>query len=382
MSASTPFAELSDAALTAELQQLEQDYRKACNTNLKLNLTRGKPADAQLDLANKLDGILGGNYLSANGTDVRNYGGIRGLPEARELGAELLGVKPESVIAGGNSSLELMHSVASFVIRKLWNQFPARALCPVPGYDRHFTLCEDLGMSMIGTELTPDGPDMAALEELVARDASIGCIWCVPRFSNPDGCVYSPEVVKRIAALPKKAAHPHFMIFWDNAYAVHTLAEPAPSLASLFDAAKNQGSLDHLFMFASTSKITFAGSGVAFCSASDANLTAYETELTPTTIGPDKVNQLRTAKFLRGRLQQHMAAHAAILRPKFATVQQQLDEQLGRLGIAEWTQPKGGYFVSLNTLPGLAKEVVALAGSAGVTLTAAGATFPLSLIHI
>ena len=157
---------------------------------------------------------------------------------------------------------------------------------------------------------------------------------------------------------------------------MHTLAEPAPSLASLFDAAKNQGSLDHLFMFASTSKITFAGSGVAFCSASDANLTAYETELTPTTIGPDKVNQLRTAKFLRGRLQQHMAAHAAILRPKFATVQQQLDEQLGRLGIAEWTQPKGGYFVSLNTLPGLAKEVVALAGSAGVTLTAAGATFP------
>ena len=376
MSAPKTYESLTDTELTQELEQLEHTYRQACNTNLKLNLTRGKPSDAQLDLANDLDGILAGNYSSKDGTDTRNYGGVRGLVEARELGAQLLGVQPDAVIAGGNSSLEMMHAVARFVIHTHWQDSPATALCPVPGYDRHFTLCDDLDIDMRAVPLTADGPDMAIIEDMVAKDDKIGCIWCVPRFSNPDGCVYSAEIVARMAALPRKARHPHFMIFWDNAYAVHTLADDAPTLANLFEAAAEQGTLDHLFMFASTSKITFAGAGIAFTSSSDANLAAFAARLAPRTIGPDKVNQLRTARFLQGRLAEHMAAHAAILQPKFATVQRQLVEQLGELGIAHWTQPEGGYFVSLNTLPGLAREVVALAASAGVTLTAAGATFP------
>jgi len=376
VSASKPYETLTDTELTQELETLENRYRQACNTNLRLNLTRGKPADAQLDLANDLDGVLAGDYRSKDGTDTRNYGGVRGLLEARELGGELLGVNPGAVIAGGNSSLEMMHAVARFVIHSHWQGTPATALCPVPGYDRHFSLCGDLDIDMQAVPLTADGPDMAAIEDMVASDDKLGCIWCVPRFSNPDGCVYSPEVVARMAALPLKARHPHFMIFWDNAYAVHTLAGDAPPLANLHEAAAELGTLDHLFMFASTSKITFAGAGIAFTSSSDANLAAFETQLAPRTIGPDKVNQLRTARFLQGRLTEHMAAHAAILRPKFATVQNQLTEQLGELGIAHWTQPEGGYFVSLNTLPGLAREVVALAASAGVTLTAAGATFP------
>lgn len=370
------YDELSDDELTSELQKLEQAYSQACNTNLQLNLTRGKPSDAQLDLANALDGILAGNYQSAEGIDARNYGGLRGLAEARELGAELLQAPVEAVMAGGNSSLEMMHSITRFVIAHHWQNTPATALCPVPGYDRHFSLCESLDMPMRPIPLNADGPDMAELEHLVANDATLGCIWCVPRFSNPDGCVYSPQVVQAMAKLPQKAAHPHFVIFWDNAYAVHALTDSAAPLASIHTAAAEHGTLDHLFMFASTSKITFAGSGVAFSSSSEANLAGYEQQIGAATIGPDKVNQLRTARFLRGRLQSHMADHAAILRPKFATVQQQLSEQIGDLGIAEWTQPEGGYFVSLNTLPGLAKEVVSLAAAAGVTLTAAGATFP------
>lgn len=376
MSSTLAYTELNPAELSTELSALEHAYEQACNTNLRLNLTRGKPSDAQLDLSDALDGILDEDYRAADGTDVRNYGGLRGLAETRELGAELLEAPASNILAGGNSSLELMHSVTRHVIANHWQNKPATALCPVPGYDRHFTLCENLGLPMQAVTLTADGPDMDELETLVASEANLGCIWCVPRFSNPDGCVYSPAVVKRMAGLPNKAAHPHFMIFWDNAYAVHALTDDAPPLASLFAAAEQLGTLDHLFMFASTSKITFAGSGVAFLGTSESNLSAYEQQIGTATIGPDKVNQLRTSRFLSGRLASHMASHAAILRPKFATVQQHLREQLGELGIAQWTQPEGGYFVSLNTMPGLAKEVVALAAAAGVTLTAAGATFP------
>lgn len=376
MSRTTAYQAQSAAELANTLTAAQTLFTRLQSNNAALDLTRGKPSDAQLDLADSLDGILQGDYRSADGIDTRNYGGIRGLREARELGSELLGISADLVMAAGNSSLQLMHTAASFAKAQRWNNATPTMLCPVPGYDRHFALCESLGLPMQPITLHDDGPNMDELEAMVAADASLGGIWCVPRFSNPTGATYSNEVVARLAALPGKAANKNFIVFWDNAYSVHSLHNDAPELANLLSAATAQGTQDSVFMFASTSKITFAGSGVAFFGGSSDTLNALENYLSSSIIGPDKVNQLRTCKFLTGRLSEHMAAHANLLRPRFDMVEQKLTNGLGGLGIAEWTTPKGGYFVSLNSLPGLAKKIIALAGQAGVKLTAAGATWP------
>ena len=372
----TPYTALTTQALSEKIADLEQRFNELRGNNLKLDLTRGKPAADQLALSDALDGVLAGDYASRDGTDTRNYGGLRGVIEARELGARLLGVPIDTVLAGGNSSLQLMSSVTRYLIEQRWGGTSPTMLCPVPGYDRHFTLCESFGLPMIGVPITDQGPPMEQVERLVAENDDIAGIWCVPRFSNPTGCVYSADTVKRLAALPHKASHPDFIVFWDNAYAVHSLSDDAPELTSLAEAARSAGTADQIVQFASTSKITFAGAGVAFCAASEHTLAGLARHLSSSTIGPDKVNQLRTARFLEGRLSEHMASHAALLRPKFTAVLGTLERTLAGLDIATWTTPAGGYFISLDTRPGLAAQVIRLAGQAGVTLTPAGATFP------
>lgn len=372
----------------AELQALEaelgREFEHVAANKLAMDLSRGKPSAEQVALSDAMDHVIDGNFISTDGTDTRNYGGLRGLPEARELGAELLGVPVDNVIAGGNSSLFLMHICAATALNTgLWgdqrrwsNSSTPKILTPVPGYDRHFALTAALGMEMVNIPITAAGPDMDAARRLVQADPNIKGIWCVPKYSNPTGATYSDTTVAAMAELPKQAAADDFVVLWDNAYAVHELTDNSEHLASIFEAAQAAGSAEHVVQFASTSKITFAGGGVAFVAAAEPVLAAIEHTLSFMMIGPDKVNQLRHARFLRGRLQQHMQAHAQILRPKFAAVQEILQQELGDLQIAEWTNPVGGYFVSLDLLPGLASEVVAMARSVGLTLTPAGATFP------
>ncbi len=364
-----------------ERQQLEQRFDALKGANLTLDLTRGKPAAAQLDLANDLDGFLQGDFTAADGTDVRNYGGLRGIAEARALGARFLDVQPDQVIAGGNSSLTLMFYVLDAAMNAAaagppWrNAAPVKALCPVPGYDRHFALAEALGMELVAVPMTDQGPDMDVVEELVARDRHVRCIWCVPKYANPTGCIYSPDTVRRLAELPGKAELP-FLVLWDNAYAVHDFVFPPQPLTSILPLAEAAGTEDGLALFASTSKVTFASGGIAFLGGSAQFLDAIEKRLSIFMIGADKVNQLRHARFLGARLDDHMRAHAEQVRPKFDAVQRGLESGLVGTGLARWTRPAGGYFVSLDTRPGLASQAVALAGELGVALTPAGATFP------
>lgn len=369
-----------------EREDLEARFDSLKGANLNLDLTRGKPAAEQLDLADELDGCLGGNYVAEDGTDVRNYGMLRGLPEARALGARLLDVAPGEVIAGGNASLTLMFFVLDAAMNTGLAGTPWRGagrvkcLCPVPGYDRHFALADALGMELVTVPMTDAGPDMDMVEDLLATDPDVRCIWCVPKYSNPTGCIYSEETVRRLAELPRRHAANNqqpFLVLWDNAYTVHDLAFPPPRLTPILPLAKSAGTEDSIAMFASTSKITFAGGGVSFVGGSANFLDAVDKRLSILMVGPDKVNQLRHARFLAGdRLESHMRAHAEIVRPKFEAVQRGLERGLGGTGLATWTDPKGGYFVSLDTRPGLARAVVALAGELGVALTPAGATFP------
>lgn len=369
-----------------EREDLEQRFRALQGANLRLDLTRGKPAAEQLDLAAELDGWLDGDYVAADGTDVRNYGLLRGLPEARALGARMLDVTADQVIAGGNASLTLMFLVLDAAMNAGLTGAPWRdrgsvkCLCPVPGYDRHFVLAAALGMDLVPVPITDEGPDMDVVEDRVAADPEVCCIWCVPKYSNPTGCIYSEATVRRLAELPRRrdaAGSQPFLVLWDNAYAVHDLTFPPPRLTPILPFAEAAGTQDSIAMFASTSKITFAGGGISFLGGSAGFLDAMEERLSILTVGPDKVNQLRHARFLAGgRLEAHMRAHAEIVRPKFEAVQRGLERGLGGTGLATWTNPKGGYFVSLDTEPGLAKSVVALAGAAGVALTPAGATFP------
>lgn len=384
-----------------ELERLSKDELKALQDDLSgqycaikaeglsLDLTRGKPAPDQLDLSNELDGILGGFYLLQDGTDVRNYGGILGIPEARALGAGMLGLPPAQVMAGGNSSLTLMYLYINFMqlyADRSWQEEAARVgrtlkfLCPVPGYDRHFTICQHFGIEMITVPLIDGGPDMDQVEQLVKHDPLIKGIWCVPKYSNPTGHTYSAETVSRMANLPKLAGD-NFRIMWDNAYVVHHLSDKPDELANLMDLATQAGTQDCVVMLASTSKITFAGAGVAFLGASEANLARFEKFLSASVIGFDKVNQLRHVRFLKDAetLASHMNKHKAILKPKFELVQSTLAGRLAGKGVASWTNPAGGYFVSLDTLPGLAGETVQLAAQAGVKLTPAGATFPYGI---
>lgn len=371
--------------LTTWERELSAQYATHQAARLNLDLTRGRPSREQVELSNGLDGILGGQYVSADGTDTRNYGGLDGLPQLKALYAQVLGVKPEEVLIGGNSSLTLMHQVMTFAHlfglhgpATAWQrEGEVRFLCPVPGYDRHFFICEHLGLQMVSVPMRADGPDMDQVEALVQADPKIKGIWCVPRFSNPGGEVYSPQVVERFAHLGKKAG-PNFLIMWDNAYALHGLDDGAPELASLMEACRRHGTEDSVFLFSSTSKVTFAGAGVSFMAASQKNLTAFKNHLGYTTIGPDKVNQLRHLKLLpdMAALREHMKKHAALLKPRFDRVLMHLREGLGGTGLGQWTEPRGGYFISFDTLPGLAREVVKMAAEAGVKVTPAGNTFP------
>lgn len=377
--------QMSAAQLAQAEQELGARYASLQQKQLKLDLTRGKPGAEQLALSDALDGVLAGNYRGEDGTDLRNYGGLDGIAEAKSLFAPVLQVPAANMLIGGNSSLTLMYQCALFGMffgfdgpASGWkNAGPVRFICPVPGYDRHFGVCAHLGIEMVTVPMTATGPDMDAVEALIDSDPSIRGMWCVPRFSNPTGAVYDAATVERIAALGTRAA-PAFRVFWDDAYAVHAFDADAPALASVFAACQRHGTTDSVLLFGSTSKITHAGSGVAFMAASERNLATIRGHLGWSTIGPDKVNQKRHVAFLRdhaGTLA-HMERHAALLRPRFAAVLRILDAELAGTGMGEWLSPRGGYFISFDTLPGLAKEVVRLAAEAGVKLTPAGATFP------
>ncbi|MEU1150561.1 aminotransferase class I/II-fold pyridoxal phosphate-dependent enzyme [Streptomyces sp. NPDC005863] len=372
-------------ALAGLLEQARKEYAELAGRGLSLDLTRGKPATEQLDLAEDLLSLPGGRHTAADGTDVRNYGGLQGLPELREIFAELLQVPAGQLLALGNSSLELMHDCLVHALlgevpgaTSRWvDQEPIAFLCPVPGYDRHFSLCRRFGIDMIPVAMTPEGPDMDEVERLVAGNPAVKGIWCVPKYSNPDGVVYSDETVARLAAMPTAA--PDFRIFWDNAYAVHDLTDEPAELADLLAACAAAGHEDRAFVFGSTSKITSAGAGVAFFGSSAANLKWLLAANQKRSIGPDKVNQLRHVMFLKDAdgVRAHMARHRALLRPKFETVARILEAELGGTGLATWTSPKGGYFVTLTVPDGCAKEVVRHAAEAGIVLTPAGATHPL-----
>lgn len=362
---------------------LRAQYADYQQRKLSLDLTRGKPSAEQLSLADALDGNLHGNY-QLDGTDLRNYGGLEGLPSARKLGAELLGLDPAEVIAGGNSSLTMMYQAMQYAWmlgpdgKNAWrNEAHIKFLCPSPGYDRHFAICEQLGIEMISVRLTDNGPDMDQVEALIKADSSIKGMWCVPKYGNPTGCIYSSETVDRIAALGKIAAA-NFRVFWDNAYVIHDLVSSPTLLANIMERCHAHGTEHSVLQFTSTSKITHAGAGVAFMGASKENLAVFCKQLGICTIGPDKVNQARHVKLLPdiAAVRVHMQKHAAILKPRFDCVLNHLDKAFSGSDLGEWTTPEGGYFVSFNTRPGLATTVVKLAAEAGVKLTPAGATFP------
>ena len=377
-------AELDGEQLKAMESSLAREFSLQKANRLALDLTRGKPAADQLNLSSGLEAAIAGNYIATDGTDTRNYGNLRGIPEARELGAQIMEADAAEVICWGNSSLNLMYLIVGLTLKsglwgdtRAWHNTPApKVLTPVPGYDRHFTLSETLGLEMINIPMTQDGPDMVAVEQLVSNDPSIKGIWCVPKYSNPTGCTYSDAVVAAMATLPKTAAADDFVVFWDNAYAVHDIACPPRKLTRIMPLARQAGTADHIVLFASTSKITYASAGLGFVAASERVLANIEKRLNVTSIGPDKINQLRHARFLCGRVADHMAQHAQLLKPKFQLVQETLAESLADLDIAQWTRPEGGYFVSLDTRPGLARIVGELAGEVGLALTPPGATFP------
>ncbi|MEM8659386.1 MAG: aminotransferase class I/II-fold pyridoxal phosphate-dependent enzyme [Pseudomonadota bacterium] len=378
-------SEQNSTELTQSVAALEQEYSNLKDLNLQLDLTRGKPCLEQVELSNALDGILKGDYLAADGTDTRNYGVLDGLPEAKALFAKVLGLSPSEIVVGGNSSLTMMYQVLEFALTEglrgpesAWgNRETIRFICPVPGYDRHFGICEHLGIEMITAPMLDTGPDMDVVETLVREDDSIVGMWCVPRFSNPTGCVYDEATVARLAELPTKT-DTHFLIMWDNAYAVHTIYDDAVALTPLHPYCEQFGTTSNVFQFGSTSKITFPGAGVAYLGSSIDNLDALRKHLSFQTIGPDKINQLRHVRFLKNvdNLLRHMALHGNIIRKRFDRVLNTLQATLGDTGMGSWTSPGGGYFISFDTLPGLATTVVEMAADIGVKLTPAGATFP------
>ena len=378
-------ATLSPDDLGAFRNQVQSRYDAFKRRSLKLDLTRGKPSSEQLDLSNGLLALPGdADYLAADKTDTRNYGVPQGLPELRRLLAPLFGVTAEQVVLGNNSSLALMHDAIVFSLLRgtvgsprPWSKESRVAfICPAPGYDRHFAICQDFGIEMIPVAIGQDGPDMDAVERLVRDDAGIKGMWCMPKYSNPTGAVYSASTIERLAAMDTAA--PDFRIFWDNAYAVHHLTAERIEIPSLVEACARHGQPNRTFVFGSTSKITFAGAGVGLFASSAENAAWYLGRIGKRTIGSDKVNQLRHARFLRDTdgLLALMDRHRAIVAPKFAAVIESLERHLSGTGVASWTVPKGGYFITLDVLDGCAKDVVHLSTEAGVALTPAGATFP------
>ncbi|RAV22898.1 aminotransferase class I/II-fold pyridoxal phosphate-dependent enzyme [Paenibacillus contaminans] len=377
---------LGETELQERLRMLQEKYDGFMQRRLKLDMSRGKPSPEQLQLSmGMLDAVTSADgLLASDGTDTRNYGGLDGIPEAKALFAQILEVSPQEIVIGGSSSLTMMHdAIARAMLFGVdadstpWGKRSAvKFLCPSPGYDRHFAICELFGIEMIAIDMFDDGPDMDTVERLAGEDDSIKGIWCVPKYSNPDGLTYSDDVVDRLARMKTKAGD--FRIMWDNAYAVHHLTERADKLKNIFAACRDAGNPDRVLMFSSTSKISFAGSGIAVMAASERNLNVTRKQLSVQTIGPDKVNQLRHVRFFEhiSKLESHMAKHASILKPKFDLVLNMFERELDGKGVATWRKPNGGYFISLNTLDGCAVEVVKLAAEAGVTLTKAGATFP------
>ncbi len=369
--------------MSDQLAALRARYVAFKERGLALDMTRGKPCAEQLDLALGMLDCLGRDYRAADGTDCRNYGVLEGLPEARRLFAELLEVEPAEVIVGGNSSLALMHDAVVLGLLKgmpdsqPWRgRHPVKFLCPTPGYDRHFAICERFDIEMIPVPMLADGPDMDWVERLTHADPLVKGIWIVPRYSNPGGVVCSPQVVERLARM--QTAAPDFRIFWDNAYAVHHLVDTPPALTNVLTACKAAGHADRPLLFTSTSKISFAGAGVGVVAASPTNIRHLLGGLGIQTIGHDKLNQLRHVRFFKDAagVAAHMRRHAAILRPKFDAVQSVLERELGGGGSTTWSRPLGGYFVSLDAPDGCAARVVQLADAAGTKLTKAGATFP------
>jgi len=381
----TSYRDYPESRLLAELKDLQQQYETFKTAGLQLDMTRGKPAPQQLDLANDLLCLPGADdYRAADGTDCRNYGGLDGLPELKALFAEILDVQAENIIIGGNASLALMHDA---LVRALlfgvpdgeqpWkNEEKLRFLCPSPGYDRHFAVTEHLGFELMTVEMTATGPDMDQVEWLAREDPAIKGIWCVPRYSNPGGVTYSDEVVQRLATMSTAARD--FRIFWDNAYAEHHLVEKPAALANILQTCTAAGHGNWVLLFTSTSKISLAGSGISVIAGSVENMDDVRAHMKFQTIGYDKINQLRHLRKYRdlAGIRAHMRQQAGLIRPKFDAVQSILHKKLGDTGTAEWTRPEGGYFVSLDVWDGCAERVVALAAAAGVKMTAAGAPFP------
>jgi DNA-binding transcriptional MocR family regulator len=381
------FQSLGRDELQAHHDQQARNYADLQAKKLSLDLTRGKPSAAQLDLSNRLLELPGAGkdaFRDGEGTDTRNYGGLHGLPELRAIFGELLGIPVPNLIAGNNASLETMHDVIVYSLLhggvdspRPWSSDPVlKFLCPAPGYDRHFAITETYGFEMITIPMREDGPDVDLIEEIVAVDPAIKGMWCVPQFSNPTGATYSWENARRLVQMTTAA--PDFRLFWDNAYAVHTLTHDFPHQIDILGLAAAAGNAHRPLVFASTSKITFAGAGVSFFGGSLGNIAWYLQHAAKKTIGPDKVNQLRHLRFLRDAdgVRLHMQRHQRLLAPKFELVGDILEDRLGDSKIASWTNPQGGYFVSLDVWPGTAKRTVALAKDAGIAVTDAGASFP------
>lgn len=377
----TEFAEMSKEELEQAKEAADKDYEELKSRNLSLDMSRGKPAPSQIDHANGMLKEMA-DYHTKSGMDVRNYGVLDGIPEMKELFSELLDIPAGQLIVGGNASLNLMFDAVMrlFVFgtmgEKPWGRLDeVKFLCPSPGYDRHFTICETLGIKMIPVPMTKEGPDMDMVEELVGSDTSIKGIWCVPKYSNPQGICYSDETVDRLASM--KTAAKDFKIFWDNAYGVHPVFEDV-KVKNIIDACEEAGTKNRPYYFFSTSKITFPGAGVSLIASSDENIKEIKKIMGAQTIGYDKVNQLRHVQFFKNAegLRAHMQVLADCMKPKFETVLKYLNRELEGTGLASWEEPKGGYFVSVDVYPGCAKEVVRLAKEAGVVLTGAGATYP------
>lgn len=380
------YKDLSKEELLTLQKQLNKEYEEAKVKELKLDMSRGKPAASQLDMEMDFMNVLNADsiFKTEAGVDCRNYGIMDGIPEARKLIGDVLGVSADNVIVFGNASLNIMYdTVARSEIFGVMGETPwckldkVKFLCPVPGYDRHFAITEQFGIEMINVPMTEDGPDMDMVEELVNTDPAVKGIWCVPKYSNPQGYTYSDETVKRFAAL--KPAAKDFRIYWDNAYVIHDLyEEKKDTLLDIISECEKAGNPDMVYEFCSTSKVTFPGSGIAALAASKANLDFIKKFMTIQTIGYDKVNQLRHVRYFKDAegMKAHMMKHAAIMRPKFEAVFHVLESELNGLGIGSWTEPKGGYFISFDALEGCAKKIVEKCKEAGVVLTGAGATYP------
>ena len=378
-----PLSDLSHTELMALHEEQASAYNALLAKSLKLDLTRGKPSAEQLDLSNELLTLPGEDvYLDSTGTDCRNYGGTKGLPAIRTIFAPLLNVPVDQLVAGDNSSLSIMHDTLVYALLKgtvdsvePWSNAPIKFICPVPGYDRHFALCEQFGIEMISVPLGQHGPDLDRVGQLVANDPSIKGMWIVPTYSNPSGAIYSDEVTRALVEMP---AAGDFRMFWDNAYAVHHLTDVETPALDVLAMAAEAGHPNRVFLFASTSKITFAGAGVSFFASSPSNVEWYLKQLSKRSIGPDKINHLRHALYLKGAdgVTALMHRHREILAPKFDQVTSILSKRLGDFEAATWTDPDGGYFVSLDVTDGTATRVVALAKQAGIAMTGAGAAFP------